>query len=128
MLKDFSRDSAERATAWRNLVSYVESKKRAIYGAPPVKRPKVVIKKPPIAEVAEKEEEVVARAAPVEVTPEVAELQRQVFEYLADYPDGTRMVVLEQEFGIARIQMARILRNLMDDNKVEKRNLLYFAI
>jgi hypothetical protein len=38
------------------------------------------------------------------------------------------MTELEKEFGVARIQMARVIRNLMDENKVEKRNLLYFAV
>jgi len=58
----------------------------------------------------------------------IATLQHRVFEYLADHPDGTRMVELEQEFGLARSQMTRILENLIDDNKVEKHDQLYFAI
>lgn len=47
-----------------------------------------------------------------------------MFEYLADHPDGTRMVELGREFGVAHIQMAGILKNLMGDNKVEERDLL----
>jgi len=129
LLDDFRKERKEAATAWQNLVSTMEGVRGK--KAPPPKVAEKVVRKPEAkARIVEElpEEEAVARAAPVEVTLEVAELQRRVFEYLADHPDGTRMVVLEQEFGIARIQMARILRNLMDDNKVEKRNLLYFAI
>ena len=70
-----------------------------------------------------------AVAAPVEAkTPETTDLRDRVFEYLANRPDGTKMTELEQEFGVARIQMAKQLRSLMDENKVEKRELLYFAI
>jgi len=76
--------------------------------------------KPPVEEIAE--EEVAG------ITPETAALRNQVFEYLANHPDGTRLVELEQEFGVARIKVARLLKNLMDENKVEKQELLYFAI
>ena len=62
------------------------------------------------------------------ITPETAALRNQVFEYLANHPDGTRLVELEQEFGVARIKVARLLKDLMDENKVEKQELLYFAI
>jgi len=63
-----------------------------------------------------------------EITPETAALSDRVFEYLANHPDGTRLVELEQEFGVARIQMARLLKDLMDENKVKKQELLYLAI
>jgi len=63
-----------------------------------------------------------------ELTPETADIRHRIFEYLANHPDGTRLVELEQEFGLARIQIAKIVKSLMDENKVEKRELLYFAI
>jgi hypothetical protein len=70
-----------------------------------------------------------AVAAPVEeMTPETTDLGGRLFEYLANHPDGTKMAELEQEFGVARIQMAKVVRSLMDENKVEKRELYYFAI
>jgi len=56
------------------------------------------------------------------------ELRDRLFAYLANHPDGVRLVELEEEFCLARIQIARVLRELMDDIKVEKRDLLYFAI
>lgn len=66
--------------------------------------------------------------APPKTAPPVGELRDKVFAYLADHPDGTKLVELEEEFGVSRIQMARVVRALMDNNKVEKRELLYFAI
>lgn len=62
------------------------------------------------------------------ITPETADLRNRVFEYLANHPDGTKMTELEREFGLARIQTAKVLRSLVDENKVEKRDLLYFAV
>ena len=56
------------------------------------------------------------------------ELRDRIFAYLANHPNGTKLVEMEEEFGIARIQVAGVVRALIDDNKVEKRNLLYFAI
>jgi hypothetical protein len=62
------------------------------------------------------------------ITPETTTLRNRVFEYLANHPDGTKMTELEQEFSVARIQMAKLLKDLADENKVAKRNSLYFAI
>lgn len=81
---------------------------------------------PPPEEIAE--EEAVSRAGMVEVTPEIAALSNKVFGFLADHPDGARLVELEQEFTLGRLQAARVIRTLMDENHVEKRGLLYFAI
>ena len=58
----------------------------------------------------------------------IGELRDRVLAYLADHPYGTKLTELEAEFGVARIQMAKVIRGLVDDNKVEKRDLLYFAI
>jgi len=58
----------------------------------------------------------------------IGELRDRVFAYLADHPDGTKLAKLEAEFGVSRIEMARVVRALMDDNKTEKRELLYFTI
>ncbi len=46
------------------------------------------------------------------------ELRNRVFAYLADHPDGTKLTELEEEYGLARIQIAKVIRDLMDDNKV----------
>jgi len=123
LLKGFREEQERMASEWQKLTATMEGKRSGR-----IRVPKVEVREEEVAVEEVPEEEAVARAEAIEVTPEVAELQRRVFEYLADHPDGTRMVVLEREFGIARIQMARILKNLISDNKVEKRNLLYFAI
>ena len=75
--------------------------------------------------------EAMAKAEPVEMaTPETTALNsdHDVLVYLADHPDGTRMTELEEEFGVARIRMARLLKELMNENKAEKRDMLYSAI
>ncbi|MDP2727667.1 MAG: hypothetical protein Q8P59_09000 [Dehalococcoidia bacterium] len=64
----------------------------------------------------------------VEETAEFVALRNRVFKYLANRPDGARLVEMESEMGASRFQMSRALRSLMDENKVEKRDLLYFAI
>jgi len=70
----------------------------------------------------------IAEEEAAEITPETTTLRDRVFKYLANHPDGTKMTELEQEFGVARIQMARLLKDLLDENKVENRELHYFAI
>jgi len=52
----------------------------------------------------------------------------KVLEFLAKHPKGTKMTQMEQKFGLARIQMAKVVKDLMDEKKVEKRALLYFAV
>ncbi len=59
---------------------------------------------------------------------EPGDLHDRVLKYLASHPGGTRMTDLGQEFGLARIQMARVLRDLMDKKKVEKREFFYFVV
>lgn len=110
---DLAKGSAQRhAEVW----GVAARRKGWIPAAPP----------PPVEKIPE--EELIARAEPVEVTPEAVALRDRVFEYLANHPDGAKLRDLEEEFGVARIQMVRVLRNLMDENKVEKRELFYFAI
>ena len=58
----------------------------------------------------------------------LGELRDKIFAYLADHPDGTKLLELEEEFGVARIRIAKVIRELMDDNLVAKRELLYYAI
>ncbi len=68
------------------------------------------------------------KGAPVVREKPVSELRDRVFAYLANHPNGTKLTELEEKFGVARIQMARVVRELMDSNKVEKREQFYFAI
>jgi len=60
-------------------------------------------------------------------TAQTATLRDVVIGYLAERPDGARLTDMEREFGMARIQIAAALRGLIDDNKVQKRDLVYFA-
>jgi len=79
---------------------------------------------PPVAEIPE---EAPAEAPAAEAVP-AGELRDRVFSYLADHPDGAKLVEIEEALGIARIRVANVIRELIDDNKVEKREMLYFAI
>jgi hypothetical protein len=72
------------------------------------------------------------RAAARPPAPAVGEtavtLRDVIFTYLAEHPDGAKLTQLEQDLNMARIKLAQVMRQLMDENKVEKRELLYFAI
>jgi len=68
------------------------------------------------------------KTAPPTHTEEMVALRKQVFEYLADHPNGTKLAELELQFRKARIQMAKIIKGLLDENKVEKRDFFYFAV
>jgi len=68
------------------------------------------------------------KAVPKAATAQTATLRDVVFGYLAEHPDGARLTDMEREFGMARIQIAAALRGLIDDKKVQKRDLVYSAI
>jgi len=111
MLKDLAKEDDERR-------SEVAAIHQMVWGKAPARKmatPPKVAPAPPVAKLPKK-------------MPPVGALRDRVFAYLADHPDGTKLAELEAEFGVSRIEMARIVRNLMDNNKVEKRELLYFAI
>ena len=113
MLKDLAKEDARRASeVTSNMRSAVATIHEQVWGKAPAKKAGAPPKVAPTPKVA----------------PPVGALRDRVFAYLADHPDGTKLVELEVEFGVSRIEMARVLRNLMDNNKVEKRELLYFAI
>jgi len=109
MLKEFHEEQAGVRDEWQILSAIMQEKR----GGPIIKM------EPPAEEMAEEA---------AEITPEIGDIRDRAFEYLANHPDGTRLVEMEQEFGLARIKIARVLRNLIDENKVEKRDMLYFAI
>ncbi len=119
MLKDFAKADRERASEVTNFMhsevarirSEAEAIGEAVWGEAPDK--KLIVS--PV-------EKSVVRETPI------GELRDRVFVYLANHPDGTKLSELEEKIGAARIQAARVIRELMDENKVEKRDLLYFAI
>ena len=120
----------ERVTAVNVLLGEVKAEREIAAAAwlelVNVMRAETGMAAPPVAEPAK--EEAVAKGESVEGTPETIALSDQVLAYLADHLDGTRMTELEGKFGVARIQMAKLLKELMDENKAEKRDMLYFAI
>jgi len=105
MLKDLAKEDDERR-------SEVAAIHQMVWGKAPAKKAGAPPKVAPTPKVA----------------PPVGALRDRAFAYLADHPDGTKLAELETEFGVSRIEMARVVRALMDNNKVEKRELLYFAI
>ena len=115
-LKEFADIQTGARDEWQILSATMEAQR--VGAAVEVEPPEMVAA--PAMEIIEEEA--------AEITPEIADIRDRVIEYLANHPDGTRLVELEQEFGLARIKMARVLGNLIDENKVEKRDMLYFAI
>jgi len=109
LLKDFGEVQAGVRDEWQKMTATMQSKRGGVAGAA----------KPPIEEIAK---------GAASITPEIAALREKVFEYLANHPDGTKLVELAEEFGVARIQVAKVVRSLIDENKIEKRDLLYFAV
>lgn len=63
-----------------------------------------------------------------EVTEEFAALSARVLARLGSHAGGTRLSELEREFGLGRLQAARVVRHLMNERKAKKEGLLYFAI
>jgi hypothetical protein len=123
--QEIAQRKSEQAGArdeWQKLTATMQAKR----GAPVVEvKPPEAVAPPPAEEVAD--EEAVTSAEVAEATPEETELRDRVFEYLANHPDGTRLVELEREFEVSRFQMGKVVKSLMDENKVEKEDLLYFA-
>ena len=68
------------------------------------------------------------KTAPSTHAEDTVALRKRVFEYLAGHPNGTKLAELELQFRKARIQMAKIIKGLLDENKVEKRDFFYFAV
>jgi len=108
-LKEVRSELAGGRDEWQKLTATMQSKRGGV----------AVAVKPPVEEIAEEA---------AEITPETADIRDRVFEYLANHPDGTKMTGLEEKFRLARIQIAKIVKSLIDENKVEKRELFYFAI
>ena len=134
-MKELATAHAGGQAAWRGLTATMQARRgkpmaKAAYRTATVPRmPRTAPAAPPTETAAGGAGDGAAAARGVaEMTQEFAELCNRVFAYLADHPDGTRLMELEHEFHVARIQMARVVKSLMDGNKVEKRDLLYFAV
>ncbi len=68
------------------------------------------------------------RAAPPPPPGAPTTLRDVIFTYLAEHPDGAKLTQMEQDMRIARIRIARAMRGLIDEKKVQKREMLYFAV
>jgi hypothetical protein len=66
--------------------------------------------------------------APRQATTEPTASQERVFAFLAEHPDGARLADLEHEFRLNRLLASRVVKSLVNNGKVQKRGLLYFAI
>ena len=106
---------------WQNLAATMQAKRAGVMVA---EAPAKVAPAVPMVEAPEEEEETVEVG---EVTEEFTTLAGRVFEYLANHPDGRRLTELQQEFGLGRFQAARVVKNLINEGKARKQNLLYFA-
>lgn len=54
-------------------------------------------------------------------------LHDSLYAYLVEHPEGARMVRLERDFDMPRIHIWRVLKDLVDNGKVEKQDKLYLA-
>lgn len=55
-------------------------------------------------------------------------LAERIFAFLVEHPDGVRLTEIETKFELGRLQAARLVNGMIEDGKVRKRDLFYFAI
>jgi hypothetical protein len=72
-------------------------------------------------------------APPPPAAPTVTEgapttLSDVIFTYLAEHANGARLAQMEHDLGMPRIKLATEIRSLIEDKKVQKREMLYFAV
>lgn len=130
--KALADDLAEFGQVWGGFTEVMRARRGSVASDPPAAvgpRPKPDLRaKPPAGAPRAKAEETsptgAATCEPHRVPPDEA-----VFGYLADHPDGVRLVELEDHFGTLRIRLAPILNRLIQENKARKdvEHKLYFA-
>ncbi len=114
--------------AWQNLTALMQRKRAAPSRVVKAPGPSYQAGGPPAAPALTIEIPVEETAGNGEEDGSLAILADRAFDYLAGHPDGARLADLEQELALGRFQMNRVVRRLTDRGKVEKRDLLYFAI
>jgi hypothetical protein len=126
--------TADRLAAgqeWRQMATAVQKRRAGVITteapAPKARKARAAMKTPPVKEAIEEEEEEEDGAEAREATPEPGALQDRVFGYLADHPDGVRLVAIEQEFRLNRLESNRVVRFLIEEGKAEKQGRVYFA-
>ncbi len=116
--KALAEDLAEFSQVWRDFCIAMQGRPTSVPPGPPPLKVEVKPVPPP---------------RPVE--PGIAAETREapsgeaVFGYLADHPDGARLVELEAHFGTSRIRLVTIVTRLIEENKARKDESLklYFA-
>lgn len=73
------------------------------------------------------EETVSTPAPPIEIAEDPGRLAGEVFQVVQRSPEGIKLADLENQFSVSRIEMAQILKHLMDEGRVRKEDKLYFA-
>ncbi|MBI4298861.1 MAG: hypothetical protein HY666_03785 [Chloroflexi bacterium] len=104
LMKRISTDHAEARVEWQDMAITLQAKRSAS-----VKAPK-------------------ARADGKGIAEQLASLSNSVIDYLTNHPGGSRLAEIEGEFRLKRFEAAGIVKHLRDGGKVEKRDLLYFAV
>jgi len=61
-----------------------------------------------------------AEPAPPAANPPVEDVTERLLAYLAQHADGVKLVDIEPEFGLSRLQLGKHLRGLIDSGKVFK--------
>lgn len=127
-MADIAREHAGARREWQDLVTSMLSRRAGSVAVED--RPAPVSDEEPAAiEDQEQEKEEVVPSTEVPAAKDgFATLRNRVFEYLANHPDGTRLVEIESAFGLSRFQANRVVKQLVQEGKANKRDLLYFAI
>jgi len=117
-LKEYRDEQAGARAAWQELTTTMQPKRGGGTALAEAPEPAPI----------EKATGVPGPGATEEMAPQILDLGGRVFDYLANCPGGVKLAKMEQEFGLSRIKMARAVRTLMDEGRVEKRDLLYFTV
>jgi hypothetical protein len=100
MLKGFRDEQEEAASHWQNLAVLMKEKRAGKIG-----REAVVIE---------------------EVAPLVSK-EQQILEVLKDNPQGISLTDIGSALGVRYITLARAIKGLVEEGRVEKKDTLYFA-
>jgi hypothetical protein len=118
LLKGFREEQERMASEWQKLTATMEEKRSGKKALPP---------KVAVEEVSE--EEAVAMAEPIEVTPEErVKLEDRILDLIREHPEGIKLTEIAEEVGEARVKVGNITRMLIDEDKIRKEELLYFPV
>jgi len=131
--KGYRDEQAGARAAWQQLGATMPATRGGAVAVPaapaPAPAPVVVVAPPPPAVIeAPPEQEAVATVEIGELTPELAALRDRVFAYVADHPDGVRLVEIEGTFKLNRLESSRVVRSLIEEGKAKREDRLYFAL